>query len=142
MTRPSWDTHWMQIATLTAARSTCPRASVGCVLCIANRIVSTGYNGAIAGTAHCTDVGCNMHDGHCLRTVHAEANAIADAARRGVAVAGATAYVTHLPCINCAKLLVSAGVQRIVWDKTYDDGANIQFLSDAGVDLHCMGVTI
>jgi dCMP deaminase len=120
--------HWMQIATLTAARSTCPRASVGCVLCIANRIVSTGYNGAIAGAPHCTDVGCNIVAGHCLRTVHAEANAIADAARRGVAVAGATAYVTHAPCIHCAKALLSAGVQRIVYVRPYDDGANMDYL--------------
>jgi len=129
MSRPSWDTHWLHIAQLTAARSTCPRASVGCVLTIDNRIVSTGYNGAIAGAPHCADVGCDVRNGHCIRTVHAEANAVADAARRGVAIADATAYVTHAPCRTCAMLLVSAGVVRVVFDAMYDDGANLGFLS-------------
>jgi dCMP deaminase len=141
MTRPSWDAYFLQLAQLAATRSTCERAAVGCVLTIDKRIVSTGYNGSPAGLPHCDTVGHWLVDNHCLRTVHAEANAIADAARRGVAVAGATAYVTHVPCINCAKLLVSAGVARIVYGATYYDGANMDFLFSAGVDLHCMEVT-
>jgi dCMP deaminase len=138
--RPSWDAYFLDLAARAAMRSTCPRASVGCILTIDRRIVVSGFNGAISGDDHCTDAGCDMVGGHCLRTVHAEINAIADAARRGVAVAGATAYVTHLPCIACAKLLVSAGVQRIVYGATYYDGANTTFLATAGVDLHYMGV--
>lgn len=131
MERESWDAYFMRMARMVASRSTCPRASVGCVLCIDNRIVSTGYNGAIAGAPHCADVGCDMRNGHCTRTVHAEANAIADAARRGAVTWGGTAYITHAPCINCAKLLVSAGVQRIVYSNEYDDGSNMEFLNSA-----------
>ncbi len=138
--RPPWDTHFLRLAALTAERSTCPRAAVGCVLTFNNRIISTGYNGAPSGMAHCTDAGCTMHDGHCLRTVHAEANAIADAARRGVMVEGAIAYITHAPCIHCAKLLVSAGVQRIVYAAPYEDGANMQFLAVARVTVQRMKV--
>lgn len=129
--RETWDAYFMRMARMVASRSTCPRASVGCVLCNDNRVVSSGYNGAIAGAPHCTDVGCDVRDGHCIRTVHAEANAIADAARRGVVTWGSTAYITHAPCINCAKLLVSAGVQRIVYSSAYDDGANMDFLDIA-----------
>lgn len=109
-------------------RSTCPRASVGCILVIDNRHVVSGYNGAISGDEHCSDVGCQLVNGHCQRSVHAEANAIADAARRGVSVAGATAYVTHAPCINCAKLLLSAGIVRIVYVRPYNDGSNMDYL--------------
>jgi dCMP deaminase len=128
MTRPSWDVYFLDLAARAAMRSTCPRASVGCILTIDRRIVVSGFNGAISGDDHCADVGCDMVGGHCLRTVHAEINAIADAARRGVAVAGATAYVTHAPCIHCAKALLSAGVQRIVYVRSYDDGANMDYL--------------
>lgn len=129
MTRPAWDTYFMQLARMAASRGTCDRAAVGCILTIDKRIVSTGYNGSPAGVSHCDDIGHLLVNGHCIRTVHAEANAIADAARRGVAIAGATAYVTHAPCRTCAMLLVSAGVVRVVFDAMYDDGANLGFLS-------------
>jgi len=93
--RPTWNQYFAELATLTAARSTCPRASVGCVLVKDNRVVSTGYNGSAPGMPHCTDVGCFTEHNHCIRTIHAEVNAIAQAARTGVTTEGATAYVTH-----------------------------------------------
>lgn len=112
--RPSWDEQFMDIADITARRATCDRSHVGCVLVVDCRIVSTGYNGSFQGADHCTDVGHLMKDGKCHRTVHAEMNAVADAAARGVSVDGATAYLTREPCVMCMKLLVAAGIIRIV----------------------------
>ena len=136
--RAEWDAYFLHLAAFVATRSTCPRAAVGCVLVVDRRIVAAGYNGAIAGAPHCTDAGCDIRAGHCVRAVHSEANAIADAARRGVAVQGARAYITHAPCHACAKLLLSAGVQRIVYSAPYSDGANMQFLASTGIDVQQM----
>ncbi len=111
MSRPTWKTYFLTIAGEVAKRATCPRAAVGCVLVFDKRILATGYNGAPPLMPHCEEVGCRMEDGHCTRTVHAEANAIAQAARYGISVAGSTAYVTHTPCLRCQQLLQSAGVE-------------------------------
>ena len=86
-----------------------------------HRILTTGYNGAPRHVAHCTEVGCAMVDGHCLRATHAEANAIVQGALHGVSLTGATIYCTHQPCINCSKLLVSAGIVRVVYEQPYPD---------------------
>ena len=115
MERPTWDEQHMAIAQLVARRATCDRARVGCALVVNQRIVSTGYNDSLPGAQHCDAVGHLMHEGHCIRTVHAEGNALADAAKRGVAVDGATAYCTHSPCPFCLKLLLAAGIRRIVY---------------------------
>jgi len=112
--RPSWDKQFMDIAVITARRATCDRSHVGCVVVVDNRIVSTGYNGAFHGAEHCDDVGHLMIKGKCARTVHAEMNVVADAARRGVSIDGATVYLTREPCAMCLKLLVAAGVVRVV----------------------------
>lgn len=112
--RPSWDRQFMDIAVITARRATCDRSHVGCVVVVDNRIVSTGYNGAFHGADHCDDVGHLMVKKKCVRTVHAEMNAVADAARRGVSIDGATVYLTREPCTMCLKLLVAAGVDRVV----------------------------
>lgn len=125
----------MEIARTVASRSTCPRASVGCVLTRERRILTTGYNGAPSGIAHCTDAGCKMVNDHCQRATHAEANAIVQAALHGVSVAGATAYCTHHPCINCSKLFVSAGIKQIVYATPYPDPVAIELLDEAGVEL-------
>ncbi len=117
--RPSWDSFFMDIATATATRATCDRKHVGCVLVRDKRMIAAGYNGSIAGLDHCDDVGHDMHETHCVRTVHAEANAIADAARRGAALEGVTAYVTALPCWSCFKLLAQAGVLTVVYGEAY-----------------------
>ncbi|MDR3117385.1 MAG: dCMP deaminase [Puniceicoccales bacterium] len=117
--RPSWEEYFMAVALLIATRSPCDRLHVGCVLVSGgangNRIVASGYNGFLAGLPH---ESC-IREGHELATVHAEQNAIADAAKRGVAVAGAQAYVTHYPCIHCAKILLAAGIGRICYREDY-----------------------
>jgi dCMP deaminase len=134
--RPSWDDYFMATAVLMASRSACGRLHVGCVLVSGgehrNRIVAAGYNGFLPGTPHQSRV----RDGHEQATVHAEQNAIADAARRGVSVAGSTAYVSHFPCISCAKILAAAGVQTIKYHVDYsNDPLVLDVLADAGVTI-------
>ena len=133
--RPGWDEYFLQIARTVATRATCPRASVGCVLTREHRILTTGYNGAPRGVAHCGEVGCMIVHDHCQRAVHAEANAIVQGALHGVGLAGATAYCTHEPCVNCSKLLISAGVERIVFDTPYPDPIASALLAEAGVEI-------
>ena len=125
----------MDIARTVATRATCPRASVGCVLTRDRRILTTGYNGAPRGVAHCTEVGCLLVNDHCQRVTHAEANAIVQAALFGVSLEGASAYCTHQPCVNCSKLLISAGVRRIVFETAYPDAIATELLAEAGVRL-------
>jgi dCMP deaminase len=131
--RPGWDEYFMQIARTVATRATCPRASVGAVLVREHRILTTGYNGAPRGVAHCTEAGCIMANDHCLRATHAEANAIVQGALHGVSVEGATAYCTHQPCVNCSKLFISAGIVRIVYEQPYPDRVAAELLAEAGV---------
>lgn len=129
--RPTWDQQFAEIAALTARRGTCDRSQVGCVITVQNRIVASGYNGAVAGAPHCDEVGHRMEGSACVRTVHAEANAIADAARRGVSVESGTAYVTRIPCINCAKLLVSAGILRVVCSTPRKDPDSVAWVFES-----------
>jgi dCMP deaminase len=133
--RPGWDEYFMEIARTVATRATCPRASVGAVLTRSKRILTTGYNGAPRGVSHCIDAGCIMVDGHCLRATHAEANAIVQGALHGVSLEGATAYCTHQPCAGCSKLLISAGIVRIVYADAYPDPVSSLLLGEAGVAL-------
>jgi dCMP deaminase len=125
----------MEVARTVASRATCPRASVGAVLVRGHRILTTGYNGAPRGVAHCSEIGCEMVGGHCVRSTHAEANAVVQGALHGVSLDGATAYCTHQPCVNCAKLLISAGIERIVYAEPYLDPFSQQLLAEAGVAL-------
>jgi dCMP deaminase len=113
--RPSWDAYFQEIVQVTAKRSPCHRLHVGCLLVVNNRIVSQGYNGYLPGCAH-TSV---IREGHEQATVHAEQNAIADCAKRGVSCAGATAYITHYPCIICARILLASGVVEIKYIQDY-----------------------
>jgi len=133
--RPGWDQYFMEIARTVATRATCPRASVGAVLTRERRILTTGYNGAPRGVSHCTEAGCILVDGHCLRATHAEANAIVQGALHGVSLQGATAYCTHQPCAGCSKLLISAGIVRIVYADAYPDPVSTLLLGEAGVAL-------
>ena len=133
--RPGWDNYFMEIARSVSTRSTCPRASVGCVFVREHRILTTGYNGAPRGVAHCTEVGCTMVDDHCARATHAEANAVVQGALHGVSLEGATAYCTHQPCSNCSKLVISAGIVKIVYDGTYPDVVAGMLLGEAGVAI-------
>ena len=120
MIRPDWDTYFLNIAKEVATRSTCPRASVGAVIVKDNHILTTGYNGAAPGEPHCTDIGCPVEDGHCQRAIHAETNAIAQAARYGISVVGATLYYWDSlcrqaeACIKCSQVMKAAGVVRVV----------------------------
>jgi dCMP deaminase len=131
--RPGWDEYFMEVARTVATRATCPRASVGAVIVRDHRILTTGYNGAPRHVAHCTEVGCRLDNGHCVRTTHAEANAVVQGALHGVSLAGSTAYSTHQPCLGCSKLVISAGVVRIVYAEAYPDPLSTALLAEAGV---------
>jgi len=115
MPRASWHEYFMKIAEEVSTRATCDRLKVGAVIVKDNRILTTGYNGSLPGTPHCDEAGHLLKDGHCIRTIHAEANAVLQAARFGISLAGAVCYVTHKPCINCLKMLLGAGVATIIY---------------------------
>jgi dCMP deaminase len=133
--RADWHTYFMNIARQVASRSTCDRKHVGAVIVRAKTILSTGYNGSIRGLAHCDEVGHLMEEGHCVRTVHAEANAIAQAARNGVAIEGAEIYITASPCWGCFRLLANSGIQRIYYGEFYRDAKIHDFAEEAGIEL-------
>jgi len=134
--RPDWDTYFMKIAYAVSERSTCDRAFVGCVLVRDKRILTTGFNGSPAGLPHCDEVGHLLVEGHCVRTIHAETNAIIQAALHGVSTRDCTCYVTHFPCINCTKALINAGMRRLVYHVAYrvDENA-LNFLKQANVEI-------
>lgn len=132
--RPSWDEYFMATSFLIASRSACSRLHVGCVIVSGgehkNRIIAAGYNGFLPGIPHRS----HIRDGHELATVHAEQNAISDAARRGISVQGATVYCTHFPCINCAKVLASSGIKTIKYHLDYNnDGLVSTLLGEIGI---------
>lgn len=134
--RPSWDTYFMATALLMASRSNCGRLQVGCVMVSGgahkNRIIAAGYNGFLPGAPH----NSRVRDGHEQATVHAEQNAISDAARRGVSLEGATAYITHFPCINCAKIMSAAGIRCIKYHSDYRNDELVQeILAESKVTL-------
>jgi dCMP deaminase len=132
--RPDWDYYFIEIAKVVAKRSTCDRARVGAVFVRNRRILTTGYNGSPSGLPHCDDVGHLIIDGHCVRTIHAEANAIIQAALHGVSVQEAICYVTHFPCLNCTKMLINSGIKRIVYFNDYNVDENaLAFLRNSGV---------
>jgi len=127
--RKSWDVYFLEIALKVAERSTCSKAHVGCVLVKDKRIIATGYNGSIYGLDHCDDVGHLLNaEGRCIRTIHAEQNALIQCAKYGVQVEGAIAYVTHEPCETCSKLLNQASVTRIVYAIPYKNDRNRLFV--------------
>lgn len=129
----------MKIATVVAERGTCDRKQVGCVIISENKsILSTGYNGSIRGLPHCDDEGHMMENDHCVRTIHAEANAIAQAAANGVRLMNSTLYTTASPCWPCFKLLSNAGVKRVVYAEFYRDERIFNAAEAAGIKVeHC-----
>lgn len=133
--RPSWDEYFMQIARDASTRATCLRRQVGAVVVLDKRILTTGYNGAPHGLPHCTEIGCKMQDGHCIRTLHAEQNAIVQGALNGVSLRGATLYVTCQPCNNCAKMIINAGIGRVVFDGDYPDEFAMELFDQANMEL-------
>ena len=134
--RISRDEMMLRIAAVVSLRGTCERASVGAVIALEGRIISTGYVGAPRGAAHCTSVGCDLgtHNG-CTRTVHAESNAIAFAAANGIATRGAELFCTHSPCRECAKLIANAGITRVAYEQEYRDTTGIELLRSVGIPV-------
>jgi len=141
--RPSWDSYFMQLAFVVAGRSTCLRRQVGAVMVKEKQILSTGYNGSPSGLLHCDEVGClrqslsipsgERHE--ICRAVHAEQNALVQAAKHGVAIIGADLYVTHQPCVLCTKLLINAGIPRVVYTHSYPDQLAVAMAREAGLEL-------
>ncbi|MFP3981114.1 MAG: deoxycytidylate deaminase [Desulfobacterales bacterium] len=141
--RPSWDTYFMDIANLVSRRSTCLRRAVGAVVVKEHRILATGYNGAPAGIRHCSEVGClresmNVESGQrheLCRGIHAEQNAIIQAAYHGVPIRGAILFCTNLPCTICTKMLINAGIAEICYQEGYADQLSRSLLDEAGIIL-------
>ncbi len=143
--RPSWDEYFMEVASSIAKRATCDRGRSGCVIARDNQLLATGYVGAPAGLPHCDEAGHEMRkllreDGttsqHCVRTVHAEQNAICQAAKRGVAISGATLYCRMTPCRTCAMMIINCGIVRVVAERRYHAGAESEAMfRDAGLAL-------
>ena len=141
--RPSWNQYFASITRMVATRSTCLRRHVGAVLVKEKRILSTGYNGAPAGLKHCIEVGCLREEAsipsgtrhELCRALHAEQNAIVQAAYHGISIAGATLYCTNKPCVICAKMLINAGIKRIFFDDGYDDDLSDAILDEAKIEI-------
>ncbi len=133
--RADWHTYFMNIARQVATRSTCSRKNVGAIIVRDKTILSTGYNGSIRGLPHCDDVGHDLVGGHCVATIHAEANAILQAAKNGVMIDGADIYTTASPCWNCFKLIANAGIQAIYYGEFYRDRKSLKVARQLGLDL-------
>ncbi len=142
--RLDWDRYFMQICRVVAQRSTCTRAAVGAVIVRNKNILATGYNGAPRGMPHCTEVGCLVYtstnpDGeteeNCFRTIHAEINAIAQAAKHGVAIRDSSIYITHSPCIHCLKVLINTGIRRVCYERPYKLERIEELVRLSGIEL-------
>ncbi len=137
--RSDWDSYFMEIAKVVATRATCDRKHVGAVVVRDRTILSTGYNGSIRGMPHCDEVGHMMENGHCVATIHAEANAILQAAKNGVAIEGAEVYITASPCWPCFKLIANTGIKRIVFGEFYRDERIFDIAARVGIELVGLG---
>jgi len=133
--RVGWDHYFMNIARQAASRSTCDRKFVGAVIVRDRTILSTGYNGSIRGMPHCDEVGHDLENSHCVATIHAEANAILQAAKNGVNISGSEIYTTASPCWNCFKLIANAGIRRIYFGEFYRDEKSIRIAAQIGIEL-------
>lgn len=141
--RPSWSTYFMDITFLVAKRSTCLRRAVGALIVKDKRILSTGYNGAPTGIKHCIEIGClreqlNVPSGEkheLCRGIHAEQNAIIQAAYHGVSIKDATLFCTNMPCSICAKMIINAGIKKIYYHSGYADAMSKEMFTEAGIDL-------
>ena len=136
--RVSWKDYFMNIAREVATRSTCDRKHVGAVIVREKTILSTGYNGSIRGLPHCDEVGHEMVNNHCVRTTHAEANSIVQAAKNGVSINESEIFVTASPCYNCFKLIANSGIKTIYYDEFYRDERIINYASEANIELIAM----
>lgn len=136
MERISWDQYFMAQSHLLALRSTCTRLMVGATIVREKRIIAGGYNGSVSGSVHCIDEGCYVVDGHCVRTVHAEANALLQCAKFGVPTENADLYVTHFPCLQCCKQIIQSGIKNVYYAQDYHNHPYaIQLYEEAGVNV-------
>jgi dCMP deaminase len=133
--RADWNEYFMGIAHQAATRSTCTRKHVGAVIVRDRTVLSTGYNGSIRGLPHCEDDGCTMDNGHCIATVHAEANAIIQAAKNGIAVDRGALYTTASPCWGCFKLIANAGIRTIYYGEFYREERSKRVAAEIGIEL-------
>lgn len=134
--RIDWDDYFISTALLISCRSLCDRLHVGCVLVYNNRIISAGYNGFLPGALHNSIITTEGNNTHEQATVHAECNAIADCANRGVSTVSATAYITHYPCINCFKMLIASGIKEIKYLHDYKNDPNIEIIRKSMINKH------
>lgn len=135
MERIEWDQYFMAQSHLLATRSTCPRLTVGATIVRDKRIIAGGYNGSISGGVHCIDEGCYLIDGHCVRTIHAEMNAILQCAKFGVSTSGAELYVTHFPCLQCCKAIIQSGIKAVYYATDYKNQPYaVELYESAGVE--------
>lgn len=137
--RVSWHEYFMNIAEQVATRSTCGRKHVGAVIVRDKTILSTGYNGSLRGAPHCDEVGHDIENDHCVRTVHAEANAVTQAAKHGVRIDASEIYVTASPCLTCFKLVANCGIHTIYYKEFYRDERITEYARQCGVTLVYMG---
>lgn len=138
--RVTWNEYFMSIAEQVATRSTCDRKHIGAVIVRDKTILSTGYNGSLRGSPHCDEAGHDLENDHCVRTVHAEANAVAQAAKNGVAIDGSEIYVTASPCLTCFKLIANSGIKTVFYKEFYRDARITGYALEAGVTLVYMGL--
>ncbi len=135
--RIPWDQYFMGQSLLLSLRSTCTRLAVGATIVRDKRIIAGGYNGSVSGDVHCIDEGCYLVDGHCVRTIHAEMNAILQCAKFGVGTDEAEIYVTHFPCLQCTKMILQSGIKKIHYLKDYrNDDYAIKLIEQAGASVH------
>ncbi len=135
--RIPWDQYFMGQSLLLSLRSTCTRLAVGATIVRDKRIIAGGYNGSVSGDVHCIDEGCYLVDGHCVRTIHAEMNAILQCAKFGVETENSEIYVTHFPCLQCTKMILQAGIKKIHYLKDYrNDEYAIRLIESAGASVH------
>ena len=135
MVRKQWDQYFMNIAKEVANRSTCDRKHVGAVIVRDKTILSTGYNGSIRGMPHCDDVGHLMEDNHCVATIHAESNAVLQAAKNGVRIEGSELFITASPCWSCFKMLANTGIKKIFYGEFYRDERSFDVAKKLGIEL-------
>lgn len=135
MDRISWDQYFMNVARVVSSRATCPRKYVGAVIVRDRTILSTGYNGSIRGLPHCDEAGHMMEGNHCVATIHAEMNAVIQAARNGVRIEGAAIYITASPCWSCFKALANAGITRICYGEFYREDRSFRVAEQLGIEM-------
>ncbi|SFJ19059.1 dCMP deaminase [Halobacillus dabanensis] len=143
MERITWNQYFISQSYLLKSRSTCQRLAVGAVVVRDKRMIAGGYNGSVSGGVHCIDEGCYVVDGHCVRTIHAEMNALLQCSKFGVAAEGAEIYVTHFPCLHCTKAIIQAGIKAVYYSEDYKNNPYaIELLQQSGVRMQKVPIEV